>query len=68
MKVEVDKFGDGRSLKVLVRFEQASNFWGESSTWVPKIDEVKHILETLLAVDEYNKVKKAVGTIHFEIK
>lgn len=68
MKVEVGKFGDGRSLKVLVRFEEASNFWADNSTWVPKIEEVKHILEALLAVDEYNKLKKAVGTIHYEIK
>ena len=62
MKVEIGKFGDGRSLKVLVRFENTSNFWVESATWVPKLEEIKHILEVLLAIDEYNKVKKYFGS------
>lgn len=60
MKVEVEKFGDGRSLKVLVRFEKASNFWIENHTWVPKLNEVEHIREVLLAIDEANKIKKGI--------
>jgi hypothetical protein len=58
MKVEVEKFKDGRSLKLLVRFEESTNFWPEKLTWVPKKDEVEHIQETLQAIDEYNKNKK----------
>jgi hypothetical protein len=59
LKVEVSRFGDGRSLKVLIRFEESTNFWAEGSTWVPRIDEVEHIREVLLAIDEYNKVRKS---------
>ncbi len=58
MKVEVGKFGDGRTLKVLIRFEQASNFWSDELTWVPKLNEVEHIQEVLLAIDEFNKLRK----------
>ena len=68
MRVEIGKFGDGRSLKVLVRFENTSNFWVESATWVPRADEVEHIREVLLAVDEYNKVKKNISRKWFEQK
>jgi hypothetical protein len=60
MKVEIEKFGDGRSLKVLVRFEKAPNFWIEDLTWVPKIDEVRHVLDVLLAIDDANKIKRAM--------
>jgi len=61
MKVEVGKFADGRSLKVRVRFENTSNFWTKDYTWVPEIDEVELVREALLAIDEYNKVKKGIS-------
>jgi len=63
MKIEVSRFGDGRSLKVLVRFEKTSNFWGENATWVPRIDEVEHLREVIHLIDEYNKLKKNVGRV-----
>jgi hypothetical protein len=61
MKIEVGKFGDGRSLKVLVRFEESSNFWVENFTWVPRLDEVEHLREVLLMTDEHNKIKKGLA-------
>ena len=60
MKVEVEKFGDGRSLKVLGRFEKASNFWVDSLTWVPRIDEVELLCDVLFTVNDSNKIKKAI--------
>jgi hypothetical protein len=61
MKIEVEKFGDGRSLKVLVRFEDTSNFWSEGSTWVPRLDEVEIIREVLLAINEANILKRTLN-------
>lgn len=46
MKVEVEKFNDGRSLKLLIRFEVASNFRPETLTWVPREEEIKLINES----------------------
>jgi hypothetical protein len=62
LKVEVATFTDGR-LKILARFEISSNFWadGNSFTWVPTLDEVKLIAETLFMVNEHNIVRKGLG-------
>ena len=60
MKVEVEKFSDGRSLKALRRFEKTSNFWGDSLTWVPRIDEVELLCDVLFTVNDSNKIKKVI--------
>jgi hypothetical protein len=60
MKVEVEKFGDDRSLKVLGRFEKVSNFWVDSPEWVPRIDEVELLCDALFTVNDSNKIKKAI--------
>jgi len=57
MRIEVEKFPNN-SLKILVRFEPASNFRPESLTWVPKKEEVDHISRTLQAIDEHNRIHK----------
>jgi hypothetical protein len=54
MKIEVEKFKDGRSLKLKVQFEPAPNFWAYNLTWVPKEDEIKLINESYEAVNSQN--------------
>ena len=56
MKVEVERFIDGR-LKVLVRFEEDTNFRTKTLTWVPRKDEIKKIDESLKAIDGYNVLR-----------
>ena len=54
MKVEVRRFEDGRMM-VTVVFEQTSNFWVDSEiSWVPTIEEVNLISDTLVAIDKAN--------------
>jgi len=53
MKVEVERFKDGR-LKVKVVFEQDSNFRKESLSWVPTLEEVERIFKTLEGIDAVN--------------
>jgi len=53
MKVEVERFKDGR-LKVKVVFEQDSNFRKESLSWVPTLEEVERISKTLEGIDAVN--------------
>ena len=54
LKVEIEKFKDGRSLKLKVRFEPSSNFWVKDLTWVPREDEIKLINESYEAVNSQN--------------
>jgi len=54
MKVEVDRFKDGR-LMVKVVFEQDSNFRKETLSWVPTFEEIDRISKTLVSIDAVNK-------------
>lgn len=58
--VEVDYFSDGR-LKVLMRFKVGENFWYDPSnntyTWCASIEELSKYMESLKAIDAYNKQK-----------
>ena len=53
MIVIVKRFIDGR-LKLLIRFEEDTNFRTKTLTWVPRKDEIKLIDESLKAIDGYN--------------
>lgn len=57
MKVEVGRFYDG-DLKLLVRFEPNSNFWKETLTWVPTLEEIDRILKVILGIDVINRWKR----------
>ena len=56
MKVLVKRFIDGR-LKLLIHFEEDSNFRPETLTWVPRKGEIKLIDESLKAIDGYNVLR-----------
>ncbi len=53
MKVEVERFKDGR-LMVKVVFEPNSNFRKETLSWVPTFEEVDRIYSTLSVIDAFN--------------
>ena len=53
MKIEVDRFKDGR-LMVKVVFEHDSNFRKETLSWVPTFEEVDCISKTLESIDAVN--------------
>jgi hypothetical protein len=60
LKIEISRFSDKR-LMLLVRFFKGSNFResdNESSTWVPKKEELQDLTEAMEAIDFYNIVKK----------
>ena len=56
MQVIVKRFIDGR-LKLLIRFEEDTNFRTKTLTWVPRKDEIKLIGESLKAIDGYNVLR-----------
>jgi len=56
MQVLVKRFIDGR-LKLLIRFEEDTNFRPKTLTWVPRKDEIKLIDESLKAIDGYNVLR-----------
>lgn len=59
MQVLVKRFIDGR-LKLLIRFEEDTNFRPKTLTWVPRKDEIKLIDESLKAIDGYNVLRNEV--------
>jgi len=56
MQVLVKRFIDGR-LKLLIRFEEDTNFRAKTLTWVPRKNEIKLIDESLKAIDGYNVLR-----------
>ena len=65
MQVIVKRFIDGR-LKLLIRFEEDTNFRPKTLTWVPRKDEVKLIDESLKAIDGYNVLAITDNIMHSE--
>ena len=60
IKVEIDRFSDGR-LKLIVYFTPSSNFWvleNGTYSYVPTKEEIQLIKESLDAIDTYNLEKK----------
>ena len=59
---ELSKFPDGRFMR-RVRFYKNTNFWIndlEEATWVPTMDEVNFLEETLDIVNERNEFKRKI--------
>lgn len=58
--VQLSKFPDGR-LKLVIQFCRDSNFWILDSTrasWVPTLEEVEFLKETLDMTNEHNEIKR----------
>ena len=54
MKIEISRFKDGR-LKVIVHYEEDSNFWKSDLTECLAFSKEKDKIETTLAIDLWNK-------------
>ena len=54
MKIEVSRFMDGR-LKVIVHHEESSYFWKSSLSECPRMEDEKLRVESLLALDWWNR-------------
>ncbi len=67
-RFELERFPDKR-LKLLVRFFETSNFWltedGEA-TWVPSLEEVEQLYETMIMTNSYNLHKRKLPRSLFE--
>ena len=54
MRIEISRFKDGR-LKVIVHYEEDSNFWKSDLTECPAFPKLKDKIETTLALDLWNR-------------
>jgi hypothetical protein len=62
MKVEVERFKDGR-LMVKVVFEPDSTFRKETLSWVPTYEEIDRISKTLTSIDKVNNTADKTSLI-----